>query len=222
MRQNSNFSIDGGVQAGVDIPYVGTTAGAPVPTLTPYLEYSESMFRSVVTNKVISKMGILSEVINTNEGAVSVTKNLMFDGETGQPLLTQVKNNFDKPVYNYNFAAHWAYDNMNGAYQNWGSRYNMSCTAGYVPFSNPSSYFTRGDELGVVNISSTTHLINSITRYWVKEVVDVPCTTSGDHITLMDESGASNFSFTTSGPPDYVMILRSGRRNQQSIPWIIL
>lgn len=205
LRENNNVTLDFGMEPNID-----GTAMLAIGTLIPYLSYSEAMFRSVVTNKVISKNGILIETRQYNEGAMVATKNLMFDAETGQPLLTQVTNNFDAPVYTYNYAAHWAYNNMAGAYSNEGAMfYNINTNAGSFTWNNASLYFTPGDELAVITRDANED-VTAISKLWVTAVDNATNT-----VTVVTESGSPGTISMSS--TDVLKIVRSGRRNQQSV-----
>ncbi len=201
-QEHSNFSINAGLQtdAGASPPYI-TWANA-----LPYFEINSSLYRSVSTLKIIQRNGILSEVRQYKDGAYTSSKNLMYDAETGQPLLTQTTNNFDKPVFNYNYAAHWAYPTMGGAYKNVGAKFfgvtfvngTYSPSTGYV-----GDYFTPGDE-----VEFQFPNVNTREIYWVSAV-----NTATNEITCMREDGTTSIS-NVNGT---LTILRSGRRNQQSV-----
>lgn len=197
-QQHSNYSVGAGIE---------TNMGAVPPytfwgNVFPKVEISASMYRSISTLKVIQRNGILEEVRSFKDGAYAVSRNLMYDAETGQPLLTQTINNFDKPVYSYNYAAHWAYPAMGGAYKNAGATfYNATINAGVYSIANPSNYFTTGDEVEVSSLLSS-----SLYMVWVSAVDDANGT-----VTFIDED---NNPVTTNGT---LKIIRSGYRNQQSV-----
>lgn len=193
-QQHSNFSVSAGIQ---------TNAGAVPPyifwgNVFPYFEISASMYRSISTMKIIQRNGVLSEVHEYKDGAKSVNKTLMYDAETGQPLLTQTINNHNRPVYTYNYASHWAYDGMGPAYKNAGAFFdNISVSSGSFTYTNASNYFVVGDEVELEDASLNR------TIYWVSSV-------SGSTVTLIKEDGASTITATGD-----LRIIRSGRRNQQ-------
>jgi hypothetical protein len=198
-QQHSNFSVSAGVQinAGAEPPYIFWGDGLPT------FEISRSLYRSISTFKVIERNGVLAEVRNYKDGAYAVTKNLMYDAETGQPLLTQTINDFDKPIYKYDFASHWAYNTMGSAYQNAGAKFiGVSASSGVINYLDAEKYFVPGDEIEYENTSSGARQI-----YWVKTV-----NASTDDVTLEDEGGNTS-SISCTG--DWT-IIRSGRRNQQS------
>ena len=185
---------------------------APVPTFFDgNFNHSETMYRGVVTNKVIHKTGILKEVEVFSEGSTVVTRNLLYDAETGEPLLTSTDNEWDKPVYNYDYAAHWAYDQMGGAYENYRAKFQFEGSAGdptildfldgpLIPDVAPNEVLTIGDEIAVETGSG------DIKTYYVSEV-------DGASFKLEDETGTTgSFATLTLGT-----VMRSGRRNLQSV-----
>lgn len=181
-----------------------------VPTIMPYLDYAEDMYKSMVDVKVISLSGILMETRAFNEGSSVSTKNIMFDAYTGKPLLTTVTNNFDKPIYKYEYAAQWAYEGMQSAYKNdravisIGNGGNIASTANVFP----------GDELlvtygGAYILGTITG--SSYTKAWVKP------TALGTFQAILEDGSNFTYSNPPGTPATTGLVIRSGRRNQQSI-----
>ncbi len=200
-RENSNISLSTGVQPNAEV-----SVALALPSVHLYVNYSEAMFRSIVTNKVVNKTGILSEVKQYDNGASITTKNLMFDSETGKPLLTKVTNEFNKEVYHYSMPAQWANDRMGPAYKNtdvkiWTFSTQPTAYDEYL-CTNASKYFNVGDEIEV-NISGTR------TRYWISSIP-----VADDRIVIIKEDGSAPTSQITGG---IATVVRSARTNQQSV-----
>lgn len=197
-HQHSNETKEYGGQFNTNI---NTINGFTIPIFLPIINITRSLNRSVVAMKVIYRTGILTEVETLDDGAKSTAKNLMFDGETGQPLLTSVTNEFEKPVYTYNYAAHWAYDGMKGAYHNIGSKFGGVATdaGGVIAITGADSYFFPGDEVLFTPSSGSGEVL------WVSAV-------NSSSVTFIDDAGGSpgvlSGTFT---------IIRSGYRNQQAV-----
>jgi hypothetical protein len=214
MREASSVAMTQGGQANMDL-WIFEFFAIPYFFFLPVVDYSESNFKSVVAMDLVSRNGILMETRTFKEGSVSSCKNLMFDANTGNPLLTQVTNDFDNPVYTYNFAAHWAYDGMGNAYKNSRAVFDFSLDANLnfalanVPAGTlTSDYFVAGDE---VLVSSTDAGANGRFIYWVSTIVD------GAHLGLIDAAGNQPNPSATSGAHYTMRIMHSGRRNQQSV-----
>ncbi|MBC7775242.1 MAG: hypothetical protein H7246_07375, partial [Phycisphaerae bacterium] len=171
-----------------------------IPLPTYHVE--ETRFRSMVTMKVVQRYGILDETIAYDLGASVSTKNLAFDAETGEVLLTETSNEFEDPIFNFNIPAHWAYEGMRGAYQNLGAEFSgVSVTAGI--YNAPLHYFfTPGDE--IIEVLPTTGPTNP-QKFWVKDV-----DRSTGEVYLIDEYGYPIPAFF-----GRIKIVRSGARNQQ-------
>ena len=92
-------------------------------TLWPGFSLDNSTTRTVVTNKIIRKVGILSSVENYDGQSKVVTDNLVFDPLTGESLLTSVDNSFKDKIYNFKLPARYVYEGMGAAYENWGIRF---------------------------------------------------------------------------------------------------
>jgi hypothetical protein len=195
MREHSSEHIGAGFQfniQGSPIP--------PVPMAMPAYQFEQSIFRSVVTTKVVHKLGILGEVVNEVDGARATTRTLLYDASTGEPLLTVVNNAWKKPVYTYQYAAHLAYSGMGSAAINWGAGAQLQTTGvpGEYTMASPllvAEVFHLGDEL-----------VGNGVRAWIMAVDE-----NANTITLRD---AANAPVNGLGS---VRIARSGRRNLQSV-----
>lgn len=200
MRERSSVSMVNGGQ-------VNTEAGFPPPwfnfAFIPRVEYSERLNKTVVSMHVINRNGILMQTVQNNEGSKVTTDNLMFDADNGEPLLTTVTNNFDAPVYTYDYAAHWSYEGMGAAYKNTGAEFYVDAT-GVAPFKfkiktnlvyvNPLNYLSLGDKV----------LFNGDIS-WVTQI-------SSNGFELQD-----NYGNPVSNAIGNMKIVRSGRRNLQDI-----
>ncbi|MDF1675976.1 MAG: hypothetical protein P1U44_09700 [Vicingaceae bacterium] len=160
-----------------------------VPMLMLLIDESSSMFRSVVTNKVITKNGILDSQVTFKEGARVTQQNVYYDRETGSPLLTTTTNDFDKPVYDYTYAAHWEHEGMKGAYNNVGALIDHNSTA-----------IAPGMVLLHLLDNSSAPIIPP-KKYWVEA--------SG----VRDANGTA-----TSLPTGTFKIIKSNYNNQQTVP----
>lgn len=92
-----------------------------IPSIWPSIKQTESEVQTATTIKVVRKLGLLQTTTAYKEGSKIETDNLLYDGNTGQVLLTSIDNEFGDKVYSFNYPAHWAYDEgMGQAFQNWG------------------------------------------------------------------------------------------------------
>lgn len=155
MSQHSSFTEYLSLSTDIDF-------SAPVflfPSLCFTNKITNFDFRTVTTNKIIHRNGILKEIKQYQDGAlIATSKNLIYDSETGDPVLTSVTNNFDAPVYTYNTPSHWYYDRTNGASKNIGffiannSDYEISGGVLTLPIDkNVNDIFSLGDEILVDN-----------------------------------------------------------------------
>ena len=199
-EQNSDFSVSGGVSANLEVAGI-----IPLPNGYLNFEYQERMYRGVATNKVIYRNGIIKEVKKYSDGAVNIQRNLMFDSETGSPLLTESVNQYQNTVYNYAYPAHWYYEGTQGAYQTQGMWIEPN-SLGQVGGAN--TLLTPGDEL--VMLGRRDGLTNEInfgvpdagTHYYLESIVgaqlelrgidDVVYSFSGDEVFKVHRSGYRN------------------------------
>jgi len=166
----------------------------------PGVGYNEEyrQFRSASTVKLIQRSGILYKVIKTQEGSSIGTENIAWDSETGEVLLTKTQNEFDDPVYNFSYPAHWVYDGMGPAYRNISVTIKgfSSDTTGSLLTSVPPDVLLPGDELIDVNGDQ---------KAWVMKG-------NGGSLKLIDKQG--RFVAYNNAT---IKVMRSGRRNMPSL-----
>lgn len=128
----------------------------PVPWIT--VGESESIYRAVTCTKVVNYHSVVDHVIVIDKGSKVTTENLVYDGETGNVVVNQVNNEFEKPVYSTTYPAYWAYGGMGLAYKNIDASYkNIDFYNGEIitpGFDN--SIFESGDELMITATSVFT------------------------------------------------------------------
>ncbi|MEG2069761.1 MAG: hypothetical protein RR034_00085 [Bacteroidales bacterium] len=124
--QRENFSES--IGAGVSAQFMLGNCLPPTPgvSASPSFDSFQESVRSVATTKVIYNTGILEKTIAYNKGSKITTTHLQWDPYTGQPLLTTVTNEFEKPVYHYSMPAYWYDANMRSAADNYGAVYQTS------------------------------------------------------------------------------------------------
>jgi len=150
MREERSLTNVVGVSPNVDVFMAGWWPWA-LFTMFKLPQREEVVFRSVAATKVINRHGILDSVVVIDKGSKVVTNNLLFDAETGAPVLTSVQNEFNDPIFNFTYPAAWIYEGMSGAYKNVGvvmDHINIRegrITAGLQ--GNVKDYFFSGDEL---------------------------------------------------------------------------
>jgi hypothetical protein len=90
--------------------------------------------RTAVINKITRKTGILERVEAFDGQAIATTKNILWDAQTGQVLLSTVTNNFEEPVFQYQIPAYMQYEGMQAAYQNIGLQFDLNLTVQAEPY----------------------------------------------------------------------------------------
>jgi len=201
-----------------------------VPILLPSLFRSlfkdESLFRSFTTLKVVNEFGILERIENNDKGSIVSTENLVYDAETGATLVTRTNNEFKKPVYNFNYPAHWAETGMAPAYKNIDVTYsNVMFRNGRLEGFTPEQMkiFESGDELFVLDKPNSEGPVavagcngngvcdrltpSTENRIWAVDLRKDPNNTVRDFI-FIDRNGTPY-----NGAEVYFRIIRSGHRN---------
>lgn len=138
----------------VHVFFLGVFGPIVIPAVMTWPQSQRQEFRAAALTKVVNKLGILDSVIVIDKGSQVSTKNLVYDEETGQVVVSRTNNEFDDPVYSTNIPAHWAYDRVGPAYKNNQIEFkNISIDAGAPP-SFVSSKLVPGDELLATDLLS--------------------------------------------------------------------
>ncbi|MBN9286252.1 MULTISPECIES: hypothetical protein [unclassified Flavobacterium] len=192
------------------------TAGLPlflmfliVPVPVPSYSKHENQLRSAVTTKVIHTSGILSEKIAYDAGSEVATKNLAWDAETGDILLTETVNEYNDKYYSFNFPAYWSYKGMNQAATNLGLEWNISNITGTSKYEfdsyNAADYLVDGDEVWVTG--TNVEKKKKATKAWVVKA-------AANQFILIDKDGLRiDKKLIETGQ---LKVIRSGYRNLQS------
>lgn len=165
-----------------------------VPTVLPEFHIEETRYRSAVITKLVYRYGLVKETIAYDLGASVPTKNLAYDSENGQVILTMTKNEFEDDIYSFQYPAHWFYEQMSAAYKNLGASFNninMDASGKFI-YPNAKDFFFIGDELSTEN-----------EKGWVTDV-------TGNEVTMVNFLG---LPFKPSYTGINMKIVRSGRRN---------
>jgi hypothetical protein len=186
-----NVNVDGFLIAAVPV-------FIPIPI--PSYSSDKTRFRSAVFTKVVQRFGILEQTTANQDGSIVTTKNLAYDAENGQVLLTQLNNNFEDPLYSFKYPAYWHYTGMAAAYKN--IDYLMTNVtfngSGVASISGGANKFVEGDELEMRQGSAN----------FVGWVTNVTANT----IEVQKKNGT-----LVNGTFNFIKVIRSGARNLLSV-----
>lgn len=192
-----------------------------VPSLLDLYQHETDRFRSVALMKVVQHYGILDSVVHIDRGSKVYTKNLLYDAETGDALLTRTQNEFNDSIFQFSYPAHWAYSAMAPAYQNIDAiLYHLKVRNGRIDPStvngSVTNYLTPGDELlvnskqTITNYTCDSAMVASFPDSFRLWVVDTSILNGGStSLFLVDQYGTP-----FSGNDVTIKVLRSGHRNQ--------
>ncbi|WP_281324084.1 hypothetical protein [Flavobacterium sp. IMCC34518] len=206
-RESNTKSTTAGIHVNVAIlPF--TFIVVVVPTPIPTYSKHESQIRTAVTTKVIHTSAILAEKVAYDLGSKVSTKNLAWDAETGDVLLTETVNEYNDKYFNFNFPAYWSYDGMSQAAKNIGLEWNVAKTGNnqyQFTGANASDYLIDGDELYLSGIGTDGRTKNAL-KAWVVKV-------NASTFQLLDKDGLLvKGNIVNTGT---IKVIRSGHRNLQ-------
>ncbi|HLG39599.1 MAG TPA: DNRLRE domain-containing protein, partial [Chitinophagaceae bacterium] len=236
MREQLSVVQAGGVGFNMDMFVIPLPFLPPfnIPSINPQVSIENSRYRSASLLKIIQRYGIVDSVVVIDKGSKVSTRNLLWDGETGDILVSRTQNEFNDPIFQCSYPAHWAYQGMGPAYKNIDAvLQNVNVNGGKITSVNGGQtsvsivdrMFESGDEVLVTNkpnffIFDPCALVsfNRITpaskekRLWVVDRSKV----TGDstkELYFIDRNGNEY-----SGHGVNLRIIRSGRRNMASVP----
>ena len=202
LRQFSSDAISAGVAINTDVILLF----GPNPVVVPWPKFSSerTRFRSANFVKKIHRFGLLKRIVRTESGRTTTTENMAYDAITGNVLLTKVNNDFNAPIYSMTLPAYWYYDGMGPAYQNTGlSSPTLTFSSGTAMGQDLDQRFVPGDEVMMTQGST-------VRKGWVSEV-------SISSVQVIDQLGTLDINGAWA-----LRVLRSGRRNMQSVPMTTL
>lgn len=217
MTDTREFAVKGTsmeAQGQVDIFYF--IVPVPIPTLWNVSGVSENTYRAVTTTKAVTYHSVLDSTVVIDKGSQVSTKNLAYDAQTGEVLVTRTNNEFNQPVYSASYPAYWAYGGMGLAYKNIDAFYKgVTFSQGKITAGIPDlSVFESGDELLIIGAGSgagcDAQFASSAKLIWAydRNKNGTSLITTPDLI-FLDQKGIpytmSNVTFR---------VIRSGHRNQ--------
>nr|WP_295877187.1 DUF5977 domain-containing protein [uncultured Chitinophaga sp.] len=220
MRQERSVTNASNPNLNTDLFTFGVPPFMLLPSLLNLAQREENLYRSVAMTKVINRHGILDSIVAVDKGSRITTRNLLFDEETGDALLTSIQNEYNDPLYQFTYPSGWMYDGMSGAYKNIQltmtglSFLNGRIVKGFPAGVSLNDYFYPGDEIlvyaksGVGGTECAPLIANfpGVNRIWA---VDANVMAGGQpDVYFMAKDGQP---FT--GEDVTLKIIRSGRKN---------
>jgi len=127
-----------------------------LPFIWPVTMNVENNYRAVTTTKVVNYHAVLDSIVVMDKGSQVSTKNMFFDAETGQVVVSKTNNEFETPIYHVSYPAYWAYPQMGLAYKNIGLHYeNVPIRNGVIDDNSfNQSLFSSGDEIYIDTLAT--------------------------------------------------------------------
>ena len=220
MRDQTSSSIGANISPNVDLFTVGLFP-VLIPSLLNLYQHETNRFRSIATTKVIQRYGILDSVVHIDKGSKVSSKNLLYDAETGEPLLVRTQNEFDDSLFQFSYPSHWAYPGTGPAYWNIDAQLShLTVNDGKITkgLSSPdSTYLSAGDELliyskqtiTVKSCNTDSNIYASFPNNYKLWVIDTNAVHGGTPSLYLVDKDGNPFS----GNDVTLKVIRSGHRN---------
>ena len=116
-------------KVGIDVTTGAFLVGPPV-TFPPIAFFSntdvdvaigvnDEVIRKHVTSKIVNIPSLTKKITRRSEGITTISENMVFDDNTGKPVITKSYDDFTSGVYvNQDFMGAWSYPNLRSKYQN--------------------------------------------------------------------------------------------------------
>ncbi len=206
-RQSKSRYVSVGINLNADVSLI------PFLSVWPEFNSDVSDLKTVVTNKIVQRSGILKATVATDGQSTVRTDNLLFDAQTGRPLLTSVNNNFDRKIYNYEQPAFWAYSGMGAAYKNIGMTFKVDPDDILAVPGSPGYYSLQKSVVpaGVIEAMQPGD------EYIVSAGANTKAVYLGDSPTLLGFASKDNLAGFTMTPEVTFTLYRSGFRNHLNV-----
>lgn len=209
-REHSTQTLSVNVHMNFDLAMWGVY---PIPigmVLTPVTK-ELTMYRSAAALKLVTHYGMIDSIVVIDKGSQVSTKNLVYDAQTGNPILTRTQNEHNKPLYNFTYPAFWAYSGMGPAYKNIDATYrNLKFEHGIL--TNPPEglldVLESGDELYVLRNNSEA--LERQLPCDINEATNTPWTTLKATDLSIKKIWAVNTSKTGNSPSHWVFMDANG------------
>ncbi|MCP9752453.1 PA14 domain-containing protein [Ferruginibacter sp. HRS2-29] len=224
LREQLSVTTNSSKQLNVLVQKVNSVPGffiLPIPLM--YRKSEINRYRSAAVTKVITRYGIIDSVVVMDKGSKVTTRNLVYDSETGEPVLTRTNNEFDDPIYNFSYPAHWAYSGMASAYKNVQKTFTgQQITYGVLRDRSFEKYFESGDEIILTERAPVKNTLGVILTgqytYSRRKIWAIDASKGIEQHTgiyFIDANGAP--VTTINNINSSLLIIRSGKRNLTSV-----
>lgn len=216
LREQKSQTLGANIQVNGDI-FILPIAIFPVilkiPSFIPKPTHAVNIYRAASLMKVVTSYGILDSVVHFEKGSTVAVKNMVYDQETGEPLLVRTHNAFKDPVYTFTYPSHWAYEGVGPAYKNIGTIWNQSFLISNGQLGTTGKFFSHGDEVMAFGLRDSFNCHTLGVPFVNKKlwVIDGEKFGRSNDLYLIDENGR-----TFSGLLLNLKTIRSGRRNMGS------
>lgn len=192
LNTTNSFSLGGNMHLEITPPAVEVEI-----TVIPTSSEQSNRFRSASVTKVFNHYGIEDSTVVFDLSSRVATKNLAWDAETGDVLLTQTTTEFNDNTYSFNYPAKWGYPLMGGAYANTGVVVSNAIDVNGTVNSTATPYLVPGDEVEI--------LTSTPSKGWVYNNFGTLIVIDKTGLPITGNSGAT------------LKVIRSGLRNMQDL-----
>ena len=161
MRESETINTGTMYALGVDVIPI-LQIPIPLPHTPVGINDEYRLFRSASVTKTIQYYGMLKKMVKKINGSSISSTYLVHDKYTGEPVVSQVENEFKDPVYSMTIPAWWTNKTMGLAYKNLNMLMpEFSISEDGTVDARYRSYLIAGDELRDLNNEKRLWVINT-------------------------------------------------------------
>jgi len=202
-RYIESRSVHTQVGLSLKLKFPKPTGTPPIPVVLPSFMRTESTqgFYSSALVKHINRSAILKEVETEELGSINSAKNLVYDNQTGNVLLSSLRDEYNDELYSFSYPAHWYYTGMREYAESQSKEMSITIFSDNTIPAPMSIYLTEGDYIQLLDVSDQP-------KVWVALNV------ANNSYYLMNSDGTKS-SYSIISGSNNIKVLQTNRENRQ-------
>lgn len=119
--ESRNSSRSPSIHLNVDVIPLAFGIPFPIPVFLSIMAENVLQYKGITTTKVVYRSGLIDSTTSFDNGSAISSKNILYDGLSGDVVVTATQNEYNEPYYTTHLPAYWFYSGMGGADSNAGT-----------------------------------------------------------------------------------------------------